>query len=55
MDIRFAKSARKHRIGKARALFVIASSEVQELVSDGVKTRELLWEGVDDRAWSWKS
>lgn len=49
MEIRFAQSARKHRIGKQRALFVIATCDAEELVSDGVKPHRLLWQGADDR------
>ena len=49
MEIRFLQSARKHRIGKQRVLFVIATSEAEELVSDGVKPHRLLWQGTDDR------
>lgn len=49
MEIRFSQSARKHRIGKRRVLFVIATCDPEELVSDGAKPHRLLWQGVDDR------
>ena len=48
-EVRFAKSARKHRIGKAHALFVLESYEpTLVLVSDG-QDQKLLWIGRDDR------
>ena len=49
MEIRFTQSARKHRIGKQRALFVISTYAPVELTSDGVRQVRLLWTGVDDR------
>ena len=49
MEIHFSQSARKHRIGKQRALFVIANTDVEELVSDGLNPHRLLWQGADDR------
>lgn len=49
MEIRFSQSARKHRIGKQRVLFVIANSAVEELLPEGAKPHRLLWLGVDDR------
>lgn len=49
MEIRFTQSARKHRIGKQRALFVISTSEFIELVSDDGRPHRLLWQGMDDR------
>ena len=48
-EVRFAKSARKHRIGKARVLFVLESYEpITELPSDG-EDQKFLWIGHDDR------
>lgn len=49
MEIHFTQSARKHRIGKQRVLYVIANSDVEELLSDGVKPHRLRWQGLDDR------
>lgn len=49
MEIEFSQSARKHRIGRQRALFVISTSEPVELVSDGTRPDRLLWQGLDDR------
>ena len=49
MEIEFSQSARKHRIGRKRALFVISTSDPVELMSDGVRPDRLLWQGVDDR------
>lgn len=49
MEIRFAQSARKHRIGRQRALFVISTNDFVELLSDEVRPIRLLWQGVDDR------
>lgn len=47
--MRFAKSARKHRIGKAHVLFVLESCEpIPVLTSDG-EDQKLLWIGRDDR------
>lgn len=49
MEIRFTQSARRHRIGKRRALFVISTCELRELVSDDGRPHRLLWQGMDDR------
>lgn len=49
MEIEFSQSARKHRIGRQRVLFVISTSDPVELVSDGARPDRLLWQGVDDR------
>lgn len=49
MEIEFSQSARKHRIGRKRALFVISTSDPVELVSDEARPDRLLWQGVDDR------
>jgi hypothetical protein len=47
--VRFAKSARKHHIGKAHVLFVLERFEpIAELPSDG-EDQKLLWIGLDDR------
>jgi hypothetical protein len=48
-EVRFAKSARKHRIGKAHALFVLENHDpVTFLPIDG-EDQKLLWIGHDDR------
>lgn len=49
MEIEFSQSARKHRIGRQRALLVISTNDPVELVSDGARPDRLLWQGVDDR------
>ena len=49
MEIRFSQSARKHRIGRQRVLFVIATSEAEEFLSEGINPHRLLWIGFDDR------
>ena len=49
MDIRFAQSARKHRIGKARVLFVIRTCEAVEYRSEGPDANRCMWIGLDDR------
>jgi hypothetical protein len=48
-EVRFARSARKHRIGKAHVLFVLENNEsVIVLPRDG-EDQKLLWVGHDDR------
>jgi hypothetical protein len=48
-EVRFARSARKHRIGKAHVLFVLENNEsVIVLPWDG-EDQKLLWVGHDDR------
>ena len=49
IEIEFSQSARKHRIGRQRALLVISTNDPVELVSDGARPDRLLWQGVDDR------
>ena len=49
MEIRFIKSARKHRIGKAHALFVIENNEPIADVGRDEFERKLFWQGLDDR------
>lgn len=48
-DIRFAKSARKHKIGRAHALFVMKSYEPRRYYKAGFPDERLEWLGVDDR------
>lgn len=48
MIVRFSRSARKHRVGKGRALEVMANAEpTQGVRADG--TAERTWYGPDDR------
>jgi hypothetical protein len=48
-EVHFARSARKHRIGKAHVLFVLVSCEpMTVLISDG-EDQKLLWIEYDDR------
>jgi hypothetical protein len=48
-EVHFARSARRHRIGKAHVLFVLESCEpMTVLISDG-EDLKLLWIGYDDR------
>ena len=49
VEYRFTQSARKHRIAKGRALYVIdnyLSEEVPHLIP---RERKLFWQGLDDR------
>ena len=48
-EVRFAKSARKHRIGKAHVLFVLESSEPMPVLTSDGEDQKLLWIGQDDR------
>lgn len=48
-EVRFAKSARKHRIGKAHALFVLESYEPTLVLASDGQDQKLLWIGQDDR------
>jgi alkylhydroperoxidase/carboxymuconolactone decarboxylase family protein YurZ len=48
MEIRFAQSARKHRIGKARAMFVMENNPFQTLARDDDKVQQI-WVALDDR------
>jgi len=49
MEIRFSQSARKHRIGKQRALFVMANVEPIEVFAGEGKPLRMVWLGTDDR------
>ncbi len=49
MDIRFSQSARRHRIGKQRALFVINTNAPTEFSFDGIDPVRFHWKGLDDR------
>ena len=48
MQIKFTQAARKHRIGKARALFVIENNSFTEIVGEDGKDQRM-WQGPDDR------
>ena len=48
-EVRFAKSARKHRIGKAHALFVLENHEPVTFLSSSGEDQKLLWIAQDDR------
>lgn len=47
--VRFTQSARKHKIGKARAISVLEGVNPQELFSKGSEERRFRWVGVDNR------
>ena len=49
MDTRFTQSARKHRIGKTRALYVINHYMPINIQSDAETKEKLLWIGQDER------
>jgi len=49
MEIRFTQSARKHRIGKAHAKYVIRNYEPTFVQGDEGDKDKLLWIGNDDR------
>ena len=48
MQIKFTQAARKHRIGKAHALFVIENNPFF-VVTDEVGRVQRVWQGQDDR------
>jgi hypothetical protein len=49
MDTRFTQSARKHRIGKTRALYVMNHYMPINIQSDAETKEKLLWIGQDER------
>ena len=49
MDIRFTQSARKHRIGKARAKYVIRNYGPILVKSEAEMEEKMIWVGRDDR------
>ena len=49
MDTRFTQSARKHRIGKARAKYVIRNCEPILVKSKAGMEERRIWVGKDDR------
>jgi hypothetical protein len=48
-EIRFTQSARKHRIGKARVLYVLEQYQPMEVTDPKSSGRNLRWIGIDDR------
>ena len=48
MHIKFTQAARKHRIGKARALFVIENNPFLLVTSEEERVQRV-WQGPDDR------
>jgi hypothetical protein len=49
MEIRFAQSARKHRIGKARVVYVVGNYSYEVLESEETNKIQYLWIATDDR------
>lgn len=49
MQIRFAQSARRHRIGKAHARYVMSEYEPTHVPADDEHGERLVWVGTDDR------
>ena len=47
--IRFTRDARKHKIGQARALFVIENDEPKQRPGLFKNEKKLTWVGTDDR------
>ena len=48
-DIRWYRSARRHRIGKAHAMHVITTVDPQAVPATDVADARLVWLGPDDR------
>ncbi len=48
MHIKFTQAARKHRIGKAHAIFVIENNPFVVVASE-VGRVQRVWQGLDDR------
>lgn len=49
MEFNFSQSARKHRIGKARAIFVIETTQPTQVAGFTDMPDRLIWIGPDDR------
>ena len=49
VEYRFTQSARKHRIAKGRALFVIDNYLPEEVPNLIPGEQKLFWQGLDDR------
>ncbi len=48
MHIKFTQAARKHRIGKAHALFVIKNNSFLVITDEAGRVQQI-WQGLDDR------
>ena len=48
MHIKFTQAARKHRIGKAHALFVIENNSFFVITDEAGRVQQI-WQGLDDR------
>jgi hypothetical protein len=48
MHIKFTQAARKHRIGKAHALFVIEKNSFVVITDEEGRVQQI-WQGLDDR------
>ena len=49
MEVRFTRSARKHRIGKAHALHVMAHGRCTVVPANDDADERRMWVGEDDR------
>jgi hypothetical protein len=49
MEVRFSRSARKHRVGQAHALHVVLHGMLTVIPADEDNDERLLWVGPDDR------
>ena len=49
MDIRYAQSARKHRIGRAHANHVMENNPYVVITSDEGGRTQYVWVAIDDR------
>ena len=47
--VRFTRSARKHRIGKAHAVYVMEHHQPQTIPGDEQRDPQYVWIGDDDR------
>ena len=47
--IRFARSARKHRIGRAHVMYVIETNSPSDVAPSGELDARKVWIGADDR------
>lgn len=47
--VRFARSARKHRVGRAHAMHVIETSPPRDVPAAGEFDPRKVWLGLDDR------
>jgi hypothetical protein len=48
-DVRWYRSARRHRIGKAHALHVIMTIDPERVSATEIADARLVWVGPDDR------